>query len=172
MYKYYYIFAAFLFCASCSQENAQTAPDTTTGPAAQTTNSTEQVARENTAADADGAMRAARVNFERQYPNATDVEWEEDANGYYEATFKQDGNKLRADYTQQGAWVETETSLKYDDLPKAVQEVIESDYNKDEITEIELVQHSDRGEFYDVEFKQKGKNMDVEIRDNGEVINQ
>lgn len=165
MYKYYFIFASLMFCASCSQEKAQTAPDTTTTTAA-------LPERENAAAGEDRGMLIARRNFEKQYPDATEVDWEEDSNGFYEATFKQNGHQLRADFTQQGDWVETERSLKYDELPQAVQEVIQSDYDKDEITEIELVQHSERGEFYDVEFKQEGKNMDVEIRDNGQIISQ
>jgi hypothetical protein len=164
MYKYYFLFATILYCSSCSPEKVNEGQDSTA--------SAEQVNTASAAGltDNGGDMAAAKASFKQQYPQATSVEWSEDANGYYEASFEQDGEKYRADYTKEGAWVETENSLKYKDLPKAVQEAIESDYDKDEITEIEQVDNAERGKFFDVEFKQKGKNMDVEIRENGQII--
>ncbi|WP_224996029.1 PepSY-like domain-containing protein [Cesiribacter sp. SM1] len=168
MSKYYFLFAAIICCTSCSPEETNSGQDSTS--------SLEQADRINTASAAGTAaginMDAAKASFERQYPSATDVEWNEDANGYYEASFKQEGEKYRADYTKEGNWIETESSLKFDELPKTVQDVIEKDYDKDEITEIEQVDNAEKGKFYDVEFKQKGKNMDVEIRENGQIISQ
>ena len=151
---------ALISVASCSQ------------PQKEQDDSQAQVEKINTAAASGNGMQAAQDAFSSQYPNARDVEWGTDENGYYEATFEQDGEKYRADYSKEGEWIETENSLKWDKLPKAVQEVVKKQFNKDEITEIERVEHSSRGVFYDVEFKKKGKNMDIEIREDGEIIKQ
>ncbi len=109
--------------------------------------------------------------FEAKYPNENTPDWETDANGNFEAQFKKDGEKYRADFSPEGHWIETESSIKKDKLPKAIKEVIKAKYDDEDITEVEFVKSATKGTFYDVEFKKKGKNMDVEFRANGEIIN-
>ena len=105
------------------------------------------------------------------YPGEDDPDWHKDSNGNYESNFKIDGIKYRADYAPNGNWIETETSIDVKDLPKAIRDRIKSDYDSEEITEVEKVEHHSKGLFYDVEFKQKGKNLDVEFKANGDIIN-
>jgi hypothetical protein len=113
---------------------------------------------------------AVKKTFQSKYPGENDPDWEIDANGNYESHFKIDGIKYRADFAPNGNWIETETSIDKDELPKAIQEVIKSKFGDEDITEIEKVEHHSKGVFYDVEFKKDGKNMDVEFRANGEII--
>ena len=87
------------------------------------------------------------------------------------AHFKIDGVKYRADFNTDGSWVETETSIDKKALPKAIKNSIKDNYDSEEITEIEKVDSATKGIFYDVEFKQKGKNKDVEFRADGSIIN-
>ncbi len=110
-------------------------------------------------------------SFQKKYPKEKSPKWEMDGNGYFEAVFKKDGEKYRADFTLTGKWVETESSIKFKELPEKVQQVIKDRYDKKNISEIERVEHHSKGLFYDVEFKSPGKNIDVEINANGEVIN-
>jgi uncharacterized lipoprotein NlpE involved in copper resistance len=105
--------------------------------------------------------------FQQKYPEAENVSWQTDNNGYREAEFELAGEKYRADFTTDGQWVETERSLDYEDLPSSVQQAIENEFHKEDIAEIEQVDNKDKGKFYDVEFKQKGKNEDVEFREDG-----
>jgi hypothetical protein len=107
------------------------------------------------------------ANFQAKYPGETDPDWELDDNGLWEANFKINGEKYRADFNPNGLWIETENSIKKSNLPKAIKQSIERDYKNLKITEVERVHHHSKGIFYDVEFKQKGKNMDVEYRENG-----
>lgn len=109
--------------------------------------------------------------FENKYPGETDPDWEVDAHNNYEAHFKKKGEKYRADFSPNGQWIETESSIKKDELPKAIRTVIKNKFGSEDITEIEFVQSASNGTFYDVEFKQKGKNKDVEFRANGDIIN-
>ncbi|MEM1328481.1 MAG: PepSY-like domain-containing protein [Bacteroidota bacterium] len=108
--------------------------------------------------------------FAAKYSNAKDVDWRMDDNGYHEAHFKIDGDKYRADFDDDGNWRETERSMDYGDLPDAVKETIKEQYDKDDIEEIELVDSSSKGTFYDVEFKDDGKKWDVEINKEGKII--
>ncbi len=117
------------------------------------------------------APEAVRKTFAEKYPGENDPDWHKDSNGNYESNFKIDGESLRADFSPNGKWIETERSIKKDDLPKLVKDVINKYYSGWEIAEIEEVDHHKKGRFYDVEFKQKGKNKDVEIKPDGTVIN-
>ena len=119
----------------------------------------------------DKAPEAVKSAFEAKYPGENDPDWHKDSNGNFESNFKIDGNKLRADFIPDGKWIETEQSIKKDELPEAVRKALKKDYDSWEIAEIEKVEHHQKGLFYDVEFKQKGKNKDVEFNKDGAVIN-
>lgn len=110
-------------------------------------------------------------SFSKRYPKEKNPKWNVDAHGSFEAVFKENGKKYRADFSPDGEWIETECSIGKKDLPKAVLKVIDKKYADRKITEVELVENAVKGTFYDVEFKQKGKNMDVEFRTTGEIIN-
>lgn len=70
------------------------------------------------------APAVVQTNFEKMYPGENDPDWSVDKNGNYEAHFKKDGERYRADYRPDGTWVETESSIKKSDLPKAVKKVL------------------------------------------------
>jgi hypothetical protein len=114
--------------------------------------------------------QSVEANFMSRYSGETDPDWELDSNGFWEAHFKIDGEKYRADFQSNGLWVETENSIKDSELPEAIKAAIKRDYKDEKITEVERVQHHSKGLFYDVEFKKKGKNKDVEYREDGTVL--
>ncbi|MEN8817486.1 MAG: PepSY-like domain-containing protein [Nonlabens sp.] len=108
--------------------------------------------------------------FEAKYPGEHDPDFELDAHGYWEAHFKKDGEKYRADFYADGRWRETENSIKDKEIPKAIQKAIEKEFPDRKITEAEHVISATLGEFWDIEFKQKGKNMDVMYRKDGTKV--
>ncbi len=108
--------------------------------------------------------------FAKKYPNEKKENWNIDRNGSYEAKFKEGGETFKADFTPDGMWIETETSLKEKDLPKAVKKAIEDQYKGIKIVEIERTDHHKKGIFYDVEFKENGKKFDIEFNAEGIVI--
>lgn len=117
------------------------------------------------------APDAVKKTFQAKYPGENDPDWHKDSHGYYEANFKIDGIKYRADFKADGTWVETETSIDEDDLPDAIKKVIKEKFDDEKITEVEKVESGTKGLFYDVEFKRKGKNKDVEFRADGTILN-
>lgn len=115
--------------------------------------------------------RKMETKFKAKYPDAKKVSWAKDSNGNYEAKFEQNDEKYRADFSPTGDWIETENNIKFKHLPKAVQEAIERDFDKDDIEEIEQVNHYQKGIFYDVEFDAKGsKKIDIEFNGLGKII--
>lgn len=114
---------------------------------------------------------AVKTTFQTKYPGENDPDWHLDSNGNYESHFKIKGVRYRADFKPDGSWIETETSIDKKDLPKAIRDRIEKEFDG-KISEVEKVEHHSKGLFYDVEFKQKGKNKDIEFRANGAIINQ
>ncbi|WP_339844184.1 PepSY-like domain-containing protein [uncultured Dokdonia sp.] len=117
------------------------------------------------------APETVKKTFQAKYPGENDPDWHVDSNGNYESRFRIDGVRHRADFSPNGSWIETEVSIEKDDLPKVVQKAIDDNYSDEEITEIERVQSAEKGLFYDVEFKRKGKNMDIEFNESGVKIN-
>ncbi|MBT8296160.1 MAG: PepSY-like domain-containing protein [Gramella sp.] len=113
---------------------------------------------------------SVKKSFRQKYPGENDPDWEKDDHGYWESHFKIDGEKYRADFNADGSWVETENDIKKENLPEAIKRVIKEKYSDLEITEVEHVTHAKKGEFYDVEFKKKEKNMDVMFRADGTEI--
>jgi len=113
----------------------------------------------------------AKKTMSALYPKAKKVSWRVDDHGNHESHFKLNGEKYRADFHPEGQWIETEQSIKWSELPEAIQDKIKENFDRDDISEIEKVDHFKKGKFYDVEFKQKGKNLDIEYRSNGQRIN-
>ncbi|MCB1231038.1 MAG: DUF4956 domain-containing protein [Verrucomicrobiae bacterium] len=105
--------------------------------------------------------------FSEKYPGATVEDWEVDVNGYWEADFELRGIDHRADFMEDGTWVETERNINFNELPDEVQRAVKLDFGNDEISEIEVVDHPRKGLFYDVEFKRPGKNLDIEYKEDG-----
>jgi len=118
----------------------------------------------------DTVPEAVQKAFEKKYPGENDPDWELDDHDYWESHFKKDGEKYRADFNADGSWVETENDIKTKELPNAILEIIEKNYSEYKITEVEHVISASKGEFYDVEFKQKGKNKDVMFKKDGSII--
>ena len=117
------------------------------------------------------APKEVQQTFQKKYPGENDPDWHIDSNGNYESRFRIKGVRHRADFSPNGNWIETEVSIEKDQLPLVVQKAINEHYAHEKITEIERVQSASKGLFYDVEFKRKGKNMDVEFNENGVKIN-
>ncbi len=110
------------------------------------------------------------ISFQKKYPKENIPEFKTDAHGYWEAHFKEKGEKYRADFNADGTWRETENSIKVSELPKVIQEKLNTTYALYTITEVEHVMSAKYGEFYDVEFKQKGKNHDIMFKKDGTII--
>jgi len=108
--------------------------------------------------------------FADKYPGAQEVTWNIDRNGRNEADFTLAGTKYRADFEANGTWVETETNVKWHDLPEATQKAFKNEDKKKDIIEIEFVDNREEGKFYDIEYKISGGKQDIRITPAGTVL--
>lgn len=108
----------------------------------------------------------------RLYPDAKDISWNIDRNGNMEANYSINGVKYRSDFNPlTGEWIETERSIKWKDLPKAVTESVLKHADRSQIVELEEVHSRTKGFFYDVEVRKKGKGKrDLVIAKDGTII--
>lgn len=108
--------------------------------------------------------------FAEKYPEAQEVKWSVDRNTRHEADFTLNGTKYRADFENNGEWVETETSVKWHDLPEVAQKAFKNEDKKKDIVEIEFVDSHKQGKFYDIEYKIGAGKQDIRITPEGTVL--
>lgn len=93
----------------------------------------------------------AEANFKSQYPDAKDVEWEQEGE-YTEAEFEQDGLEISILYDKDGNVIETETEIDASQLPPSVSNYLTENYAGSEIEEAEKIE-SPKGNFFEVEIE-------------------
>lgn len=59
--------------------------------------------------------------FNKKFKDVKGVEWGKEKNGEWEAEFKNQGVEMSANFSADGKWLETETEIKFTELPAAVQ---------------------------------------------------
>lgn len=108
--------------------------------------------------------------FKSAYPAVTKVKWDMEKTGEYEAEFKINKVEVSVVYDEKGNLLETETEIKFSDLPQAVKDAIAKDFAGYKIEEIEKVEK--KGVIsYEMEVE-KGK-MEYELTYdlNGKLLN-
>ncbi len=114
---------------------------------------------------------AVEKAFQAKFANATQVEWEQEEEGVYEAEFILDGKKMSAEFAADGTWKETEQEIEHTELPAAVVDTLEAEWGDYTIEEVELCE-TPEGKNYEVELKKEGIEIELVIDENGKVIKQ
>jgi len=107
--------------------------------------------------------------FQFRYTNATDVKWESEGT-IWEADFVYNGKEMSASYLENGKWQETETTLSMKMIPLRINEFITTNYPKYKVIEIEEVDHSIKGRFFEIELKKCCKRKEIQVDANGEIV--
>ena len=109
-----------------------------------------------------------KTAFSTKFPAATDVEWEEDEDEY-EAEFEFEGKSMSANFSNKGAWVETEYEVELDELPSDVSTSVSGLYPGFEIEEVEMIETPDmKGYEIDIEKGEESKEVVLDL--NGRFI--
>ena len=108
--------------------------------------------------------------FEAKFKTATNVKWGKEGKTEWEATFSYEGNKLSANFAENGAWLETEKQIKTTDLPKAVIEAIKTKYPGWTITEADKTDTSKHGIIYEADLKKGSAKKEVAFKEDGTLL--
>ena len=109
--------------------------------------------------------------FRQQYPDAPEPTWEVDTNGSYEANFRVNGIKYRADFTKEGIWTETENNIDFNELPPDVRSAYLLKYSSEDFRDAEAVDSATQGLFYEIEIVSGTSKIDVMFDAKGKVLN-
>jgi hypothetical protein len=108
--------------------------------------------------------------FAKKFPTATKVSWGVEGPKEWEAEFTLEGNKISANFSEDGTWLETEREIKAANLPKAVLASIKSKYNDWKIAEADKTETSKHGTIYEVDLKKGMKSKSLAFKENGMSI--
>ena len=113
---------------------------------------------------------AAKKAFAAKFPNATDVKWGKENATEYEAEFKLNNQPVSANFKMDGSWVETETTIKVNDLPQVVINAIKTKYPGNAITLAEKIEKTGGKFIYEAVIKVNGKKKEIEINPDGSFV--
>ncbi len=108
--------------------------------------------------------------FEQKFPQATAVRWDKENAHEYEASFKWNGQKHSANFSDTGAWLETESPSTFTQLPEAVQKAFNSSHQEATIKAVAIIETATGERKYEVEFKQGHKTLELFYTADGSEI--
>ena len=95
---------------------------------------------------------AVLKEFEKKFPGAEKVKWDQQKNGQCDVKFKWSDRKCSASFNESGEWLRTETILSYKELPLNVKKAINTKYIVGSIKGASKIE-SPKGISYGVDFK-------------------
>lgn len=115
----------------------------------------------------DGKIQEAFIN---KYPNAQRVEWEKKYD-HYVADFYLDGIEREAWINSQGEWVMTESDIRFNDLPEAIQTAFQaSEYKTWKVDDVDLLERVEMDPVYVIEVEQGKQEFDLYYAEDGTLI--
>ena len=116
-----------------------------------------------------------RNEFNRMYPSAWDVEWENQGT-YWEVSFetgsRPDGTDHKAWYDKGGNWIQTVTDVLLSSVPQEIKNYLqESEYGTAQFEDYdaEYFETQSGGAFYRFDLIAGGREIEVDVTLNGEV---
>jgi len=97
--------------------------------------------------------------FQSEFPNAKDIEWDENKDGF-EVEFEIEKIEHTAVLSSEGNITRYKYDILHSELPKLVNQTIESNYDHNKLDDIEILKIDDET-YYQVEFE--GNFMDEKI---------
>lgn len=108
--------------------------------------------------------------FAGKFPSASKISWGKENKTEWEAEFTLDGSKISANFSDDGAWVETEKEIPASQLPMAVAEAIQKQYPGWKITEADKTETAKNGTIYEADVKSGKMKKSLAFKDDGTAV--
>jgi hypothetical protein len=95
------------------------------------------------------APSLVKKKFNELYPKTNNVEWVENSNSSFTATFSQDNKTIMASFSKYGIWLDTKYAIPESDVPAISVAYIKQFYPADSIKEMYAVKNPD-GDFFEI----------------------
>ena len=113
---------------------------------------------------------AAKAAFTKANPTATDVKWDKESNGTFEANCKINGVSSSLVYDKMGVLQETETEIAVAEIPAAVTEAVHKKYPKATITGGDKIVNNKGVVKYEVDLKTGKKETEKQFDETGKEV--
>lgn len=107
--------------------------------------------------------------FNKKFPEAKGVHWDQESDHEWEAEFKWDGHRYSANFMDDGTWKETEHEIKFKQLPERVRISLFQKFQDYKIKEQEISETSN-GTLYECEIKKGKSKLEVAFDEKGELM--
>lgn len=114
--------------------------------------------------------KAVSAAFMKKFPTATKVSWDVEGPKEWEAEFTLNGEKISANFAEDGSWLETEQEIKTANLPKAVLASVKIKYNDWKIAEADKTETAKHGTIYEVDLKKGLKTKSLAFKADGAEV--
>ena len=113
---------------------------------------------------------AVQKAFEQKFPGATNIKWDKENAHEYEASFDLNSEKYSANFSDQGTWLETESSITFNLLPDKVQSTFNTSNKDATVKAVAKIETSQGVTKYEIEYKQGVKTIETLYNEDGTVI--
>jgi Putative beta-lactamase-inhibitor-like, PepSY-like len=103
---------------------------------------------------------AVTTAFNQKFLKATKVKWDKENAHEYEAGFEWKGAKYSANFSDTGEWLETESSITFNQLPEKVQIAFNSSHKGATVKAVAKIETSKNITKYEVEIKKGVKTVE------------
>ncbi|MEP7146590.1 MAG: PepSY-like domain-containing protein [bacterium] len=110
--------------------------------------------------------------FMKKFPEATNVKWGKENAHEYEASFKNNGIKFSANFSDKGEWMETETGMLFENLPAKIQEAYNKEHKGSKVKASAMIENANGTKKYEVEYKKGGKTVELFYDENGNSVSE
>lgn len=114
--------------------------------------------------------KAVSDAFMKKFNAATKVSWGKEGPKEWEAEFTLNGEKISANFNQDGIWLETEQEINAANLPAEVLSNVKMKYAAWKIVEADKTETAKHGTIYEVDLKKGLKSKSLAFKSDGTSV--
>ncbi|MCX6246206.1 MAG: PepSY-like domain-containing protein [Bacteroidetes bacterium] len=118
---------------------------------------------------ADKVPVPVKQSFGKMFPSATGVNYSKEKKDF-EVTFKENSVEKSAIFDRTGKWLESETVIRPEDLPKEVDAAVEKNFPGFTIAQVSKVEMPATGVVYEMDLKKDKDGLEVRISPHGDIL--
>ncbi len=108
-----------------------------------------------------------KTAFEQKFPGALQVKWGKENSSEYEAEFVLGTTKMSANFTTDGKWLETESTIPVNQIPATVSSSIAKLFPDSTVLEADRIERAEKNILYEIVLKTGTKKKELLFDEKG-----
>lgn len=109
-------------------------------------------------------------SFKTKFPASNQESWSKESSIVYEVDFYNQNKRQAATFDTSGAWLETETAIKFNQIPRAVNAAFNKQFGDFTVQETLEVETPGKGMLYELTINKGSEGYEVQFSAKGELI--